>query len=929
MAVFIEVKKRVGLEYPPLGKRFKRAFNAESEPVKVQRVESPLVLETSHEVVAKLTTGLNTEIAKIVNTIKRWYDGGYGDATGENSEHKKLMQDFFYAALHNINNKHLVRSLTLLIYGGETCYASALGCIKGSAKEEPINGPLEKAINKKKKAEKNLRILREELVSLGESADPKDTAKKATKERAIQKKIRANQSKLDDAESNIPKMDSYVALCNLCKDQGFTPLAMLKDLIAKLNQANDPEASFGKNWHEVILDEAIQHLKSHIKLVKRYNKDEAARRAEVEDFKESEDGKAYLEACKKYCQGGIPRSRSERLKLFSIPALAKWRKEKTEFVSGRNLTEIMERNKELQVLRDLNTKYQNLTRVIRPPKWTPVSEKRIRYPFIEDKLFSSKGIEERTTGSGQKYYSVSITVPDFEAPHQTKEVEIQIAQTKRLKGMKKVVEEGVSPWTMEGIDEITGKTYRVEVSGFRFDKHGDRWIARPTFKKIDAGHCTHVANVLAAVRSGAVPDLTIGDMFAVFVLDPKAERTDKRKNSAGWLQVYGVEDNDRNGSEGKFARLLFNQPIRAESSVQVGNSAHRKGYSVSRGEGTEPTVVREQRAGIRSTAYGASTNVTFPQMMSIKDKIDRLWRISKILRKPEGEVRDIFEDLNEEIGNTLLKLITVRERNKAIAQENSTRTSQNQTILKENQEKLAWNRAHPDEKKELQKGHSLSPLESTEQLDSRISHLTYTVNMLSRALQNQSKYLDDVRDKIKSLRTHLFGMKDNYRHTVAKEVVRRMQRIREGKSGEKQVDDFRKANPGKDLFLVIEYHKGAGQGPLRVSALNRVLATLGKAHILGLIEEKAIFVTPRIPVSAIPPKNIAKDCIDCGHTHARAQSGDHFECSSCEKPKIRPNSEVKCSNLARLFVSPFPKKAEDEDEVGEAEESEEEAQASS
>ena len=591
----------------------------------------------------------------------------------------------------------------------------------------------------------------------------------------------------------------------------------------------DPAKTAADKWVDIVVDDAAQYLRHHVKLVQEWQTKEGERVEELKSFPESKMGAAFLEARSKFFPEGIPRNRKLRLALFSNPELCSWRKPKTVFVGGATEAAFMEGNPELVLLRDTNTTYRRLSKPFTRPTWTPISTENLRWPFIPTALFDQRqGLSPTKDG-----FSVCIPVPPTSSNTPASVLRIPLNRTTRLTRRP----QGGGPWELEWKDEIAGEIFPVAVKGMRFEHHGGKWTARMTYERQGTPLPSHEQEVIDATYKKISPPLVDGDVLVTFSLEPRTKRDRSGAKRVGWLRVVGMKEG--------VAKELFATPVDS-SQNRSGKRAIRRG-KVPFHRNSSP-----RNSSVRPSAHGPTDGVSFPQIVHLKGEIDREVRFIRA-------VKDLSQ--KEETVQWILKM----RRNVG---------SDTRGI------------AHGERLRKIQ-------------------------DSVERGSPPSNALMGPFRERLKGLREKFAGMKRAYRHGVAKDVLRQVHRIREMTESENRrgIGAFRREYPSGSVFLVIENHKGRGAGPLRQRVTNRALGSLGAAEIYGLIEEKAAFMNRPIPVLAIPPKGIRKDCPSCDHTHAKGQSGPTFSCGGCGHKEFV--TSVATKNLVRLVLAPRKKVKEE------------------
>lgn len=446
-----------------------------AKPIKILRAESARVIAPVKEI-ENFSRLMNERISQLVNTLKRWGDGGFGSASGEDPILKSEMQTFVRVALENVPASFLVRVLSHFERGDESVYQSAKTVITGAERRIPSDGPLEKAIAK------------------GDTAAVED--------------FRTYLKVVDKAAHDKPP---------------FTPLRFLSDWREEL----------GSKWVDQIVDDATQYLRHYVKLEKLYQENEEARLNALTKFKESARGKKYLEFRKQNGFEGLPKNREARFKILNTQEAVTWQKKNTKLVPAKDLRELMMNNPEIVALVKADIEFRWLTKENTPPSWTPISmEKHPRWPFIPSSILTD------SIKKGKNTLSISISLPQSNAEGGvfTSNVNIDFETTTRFRQLSTTDTDWVFGWP----DDISKSNTQIKIKGFRFEKSGNYWMARFSYEKSIDPFSERVNAMYKAIKNKMAPTCQAGDIVCSFSLDAVTKGGQKNHNRVGWFQVYGI-----------------------------------------------------------------------------------------------------------------------------------------------------------------------------------------------------------------------------------------------------------------------------------------------------------------------------------------------------------------------------------------------------
>ncbi len=585
------------------------------KPDKIMRAEKAGVIATPAEkqIIEGFTALLNERIGFIVDTVKRWHEGRFGEVEGEDSALADKMREFAEVALEKIAAKHLVRVFSHLERG--ELFPSAHNLIVGQSRRDPKDGPLEKAIKK------------------GDSAE-------------------------------VARMRQYVDVVRMCVDStaNFLPLSFLKSWRSEfqaafyaryldklctetgqgktekvMNTADKIAKQLGGKWVDLILDDAAQYLRHHAKLLLRWKDNEAAREKALAEFENSKQGKAYLRIRSQHFPSGLPRNRGKRLAVLSSSGVCQWQKKTIKLVEASSVKALLERNPELSALVKADIRYKTLTKPNTPPTWTQVSAKNRRLPFIPKELFGNFN-----TLSGGKINAVV----DLPVGREARIGESSSATLSTVKVLPLDIILSCSgrlaassvPSTQGEVslpDRITGELGRWNSKGLRFVPTGTRWSSSISMEKIEAAVNPRFAKFEEALKDKAPAPVTVGDKIIVLVLEPQPKRK-KGGNfqRAGWVQTWGITQ--------KGASILDSRALEPGMGARL-NRALRNGRepwwaSDERKRSKSPAPKASMPEGKRApkpSVHGQNRGVTLATILDRRVAVNAEIRLIRLLKDPE------------------------------------------------------------------------------------------------------------------------------------------------------------------------------------------------------------------------------------------------------------------------------------------------------
>jgi len=747
--------------------------NERPKPLKILRCESPRLSNNTQEI-DNFSKLINDRIGVLVDSVKQWWDGGFGNRQGEDASFREQMQTFTAVALENILAMFLVRVFSHLERGGLS--VSAAGCICGA--------------RRKKESENS-------------SKAPYERAQKINDQQAV--------SRFETYLSIVDQVDSSVT---------FKPLKFLTEWRNEL----------GSEWVDLIVDDAAQYLRGHIKKLDKWNGKEADRTKDLEKFKSSRAGKKYLEIRREHFEHGLPRNNKERFAILNNEnVLRSWDK-KEKLNEAQNLRTLLEKNPKIKEICDNDYTYSRLIKPFTEPSWTPVTQNNPRWVFIPTDLFEKNGIR-RENG----HLTVDVTLPlvkDDTVIH--KKLSLNFAATDRIAQMRPV-EKTVTCFTWP--DSVTGQSSQITIKGMRIELDDGKWRGRFSYQKQASSFSDHVNEVLEAQKNRVAPNCSPGDKICVFALNAQSKGNGKNKRIVGWLKVLGVEQ------EG--TRTLYSKPVYATIDPKKPTATLKRG-------GTHLAFDKAKLAKHnnleRVTSRGAVKGVTLPQMLHVDRNLKRDVKFLRLLKDPERR-----------------------------------------------EEAVEW----LDRKIAASEKHNKNPA-ATE----RLKRLAQTLRSGGSPSHTQLK---PFKQEIKAARDNLKGLKDNFRHVVAKKVLIMANQARTGRL-EKGIHEFNEKHHGNgSVFLVTQYQKGKGAGPFKQKPQNKVLSVLGVSTIYQQMYDLSDSMEPRMPLVKIASGILRRACPACDHVNATNPKGNDFKCGSDSCGKSLPTREVEAFNLAKLFFSPPPK----------------------
>ncbi len=693
-------------------------------------------------------------VGGLVNTLKTWWDGGY---PAQDPDISGKMTSFMRVALSEIGRNEMVRVCGHLERGGDDLFQSCQGLIVGRSRRTPRDGPLEKAI-------------------------------------------------ASDNKEKIGEYQAYLEVVNMVRAGALRPLSFLADWRKDL----------GDKWVDVIIAEACEYLRHHVKAEERIQADEASRLRAKEKFEKSAVGKRFLKIQKKFSPDGLPKSRPRRFEILSNPEVIAAYKKNARLVPAENLKELLAENPLLRDLVRLDVQYQILCKPNTPKKWTPLTRHTMRWPFLDTTILGA-GLQWKEG----RQFSISTTLPMYDEDGTTivhSAVSVSGFQTLKLNSKLPMRDR----WSIRLPGDNDNEPAWVTIKGLRFDRSSGHWEMKISYEIEPSLLPDREYDARAAYFKGRQPALETGDLVCVFVLDPQKLAVKKGRPRAGWFRVLEVT------KEG--AKTIYGMPVhgydssaRRERSVQRGVSTFFGGEARTRPQGA-----------LRAT-HGQTMLLSLPQLLDCNRHLRREIDLLKILKNPD-RVDEAIEKVERRM--TLIK-------------------------------------AKPES---IRKRGSEDRLQRV--LDALRAGTPLTPNLL-----------EPFKTRIKRLRTRLDGMKDNYRHSIAKQVVQLTQRARSGSLNE-ATRKAREQSPDGAVILVTEYARGKGPGKYKFGAVNRDLAVLGPSEVLGLVGQKAAVAGPSICVVSIARS--WKDFAIEGETH-----GD--------------GAARKTTDLAAHFLNPPPKKEKEKE----------------
>lgn len=812
-----------------------------SKPIRLLRADT-LQLLSDPTPIEQFNDLMTERIGYLSNTIFRWWKGGFGDSHGEDPALRETMQIFADVALENIPASFLVRVFSHLEKGGDGLWQSATSVIKGAEREDPGEGPYEKALE------------------------------------------------ANEAEA-IERYDTYLSVVDrAASDPTFRPLGFITTWRDEFETAASADhlpkeltrraTSWASAWVGLIIDEASQTLRSHVKLLKDHEKNEKARTDELAKFRASATGKKYLTIRESHFPEGLPKNRTKRFEILVKPEVAKWKSEKAKCVASNDLKTLLDSNKQLSELVGLDIRYKELTKPGTPPTWTPVTAKNPKWVFLPKTFFNSDGLTWRavkglkgTENKAIECFGSSIFLPTLPRSLSSPEVGTPAPRLLRVDPVTINLREGatvrrtVAGWEFNRPDEVTNEMTPVTIKGLRFENNSGKWCARFSYEKIVPPASDRVSALRKAVMNRVAPELSPGDLVCVFVLDATAKGGKENRTRVGWLRVIGITD--------KGPRVLENVPVHSTKSHTTGKPASHRGAGQTpwyNRTGTDahshkgkPNISKERRPG-GVTHHGQTEGVTLAQLLERKKTLQRQVKLLRMVKDPEqaDDATDWLEKRRTPIAHTLERLRV--------------------QFLTSN-------------------GHSRPALQMRiHQFTKQQARLTNLIDKLRRGEPITKTDYRPFQKEIFRLRANLREGKKSLRQTVAKEVVRQVHNVRIGK-GSKLVGDFlqqQAAAPNSVTVLVTEYQKRKGQGPYKPRRTNHILSVFGPSEIHELVQQKCAFTTPEIPTVMVPG----------GAVKGEPQS---------EKDKGKARGELKARELAQRFLSPpvrssSPQEAEKDDE---------------